>query len=201
MVEATARAGVRLIAYTSVLRADTSRLGVAVDHRETEELIRASGVPFVMLRNGWYTENHLASLPAALAHGSFIGSAGAGRIASAARADYADAAAAVLLAPEGEVSGRVFELAGDAAHTLSDLAAEVSRQSGQAIAYTDLPQADYEAALLGAGLPAPLARLLADSDAAAADGALFDDGHALSRLIGHPTAPLSAGVAEALARR
>ena len=197
VVDAAREAGVSLIAYTSVLHADRSPLGLAEDHRQTEALLAASGVPYVLLRNGWYTENYMASLPAALAHGALIGAAGEGRIASAARADYAAAAAAVLLSAEDQV-GRTYELAGDEAYTLAALAAEVSRQTGREIAYHDLPQADYQAALLGAGLPAGLAALLADSDAAAAKGALFDDGGDLRRLLGRPTTPWTESVRQAL---
>ena len=197
VVDAAREAGVSLIAYTSVLHADRSPLGLAEDHRQTEALLAASGVPYVLLRNGWYTENYMASLPAALAHGALIGAAGEGRIASAARADYAAAAAAVLLSAEDQV-GRTYELAGDEAYTLAALAAEVSRQTGREIAYHDLPQADYQAALLGAGLPAGLAALLADSDAAAAKGALFDDGGDLRRLLGRPMTPWTESVRQAL---
>jgi len=159
-------------------------------------LLRASGVPHVLLRNGWYTENYLASVPAALQHGAFIGCAGQGRIASAARADYAAAAAAVLLAPDQ--AGRVYELAGDEAYTLAELAAELSRQTGKPTPYVDLPEAEYKAALLGAGLPEPLAGVIADSDTGASRGGLFDDGHQLSRLIGRPTTALGALMAAAL---
>ena len=197
VVDAAREAGVSLTAYTSVLHADRSPLGLAEDHRQTEALLAGSGVPYVLLCNGWYTENYMASLPAALAHGALIGAAGEGRIASAARADYAAAAAAVLLSAEDQV-GRTYELAGDEAYTLAALAAEVSRQTGREIAYHDLPQADYQAALLGAGLPAGLAALLADSDAAAAKGALFDDGGDLRRLLGRPTTPWTESVRQAL---
>ncbi len=197
VVEAARAAGVSLLAYTSVLHADRSPLGLAEDHRQTEALLAASGVPHVLLRNGWYTENYMASLPAALAHGALLGAAGEGRIASAARADYAAAAAAVLVSDEDQ-AGRTYELAGDHAYTLAELAAEVSRQTGREIAYLDLPEAEYKAALLGAGLPPGLAALLADSDAAAAKGALFDDGGDLSCLIGRSTTSWTESVRQAL---
>ncbi len=197
VVDAAKEAGIKLVAYTSLLHADRSPLGLAEDHRQTEALLAASGVPTVVLRNGWYTENYMASLPAALAHGAVLGAAGEGRIASAACADYAAAAAAVLTAG-GDQAGRIHELAGDTAYTLAELAAEVSRQANRGIAYKDLPQAEYEAALLGAGLPPFLAALLADSDAGAAKGALFDGGGDLRRLIGRPTTPLAASVGAAL---
>lgn len=197
VVDAAQAAGVGLLAYTSVLRADTSPLGLAQDHVETEALIRASGLPWVFLRNGWYTDNHTASLPAILAHGAVLGAAGDGRFSTAARADYAAAAAEVLLAAHPE--GQTLELAGDTAYTLADLAAEIARQTGKAIAYHDLPQADFAAALTAAGLPGAFADLLADSDAGAKQGGLFDAGHQLSRLIGRPTTPLAETVRRALA--
>ncbi|MEG6504270.1 SDR family oxidoreductase [Nitratidesulfovibrio sp. 1201_IL3209] len=196
VIEAAKRAGVGLVAYTSILHADTTPLGLGAEHRETEALLRASGLPHVILRNGWYTENYLASLPGALQHGAFVGCAGDGRIASAARADYAAAAVAVLTG-EGH-AGKVYELAGDTAYTLAELAAEVSRRTGRQIGYTDLPQAEFRAVLAGAGLPGPVADLLADSDAGASRGGLFDEGHQLSALIGRPTTPLSALVEAAL---
>lgn len=198
VVEAAVAAGVELLAYTSVLHADASPLGVAEEHRQTEALIRASGLPYAILRNGWYTENYLMGLPDAVARGSLFGGAGEGRIASAARADYAAAAAAVLTAPDA--AGRTSELAGDEAYSLAELAAEAAKRSGRAVAYVDLPEVEYRQALVGAGLPEPLAELIAQSDACARDGALFDDGRQLSRLIGRPTTPLATSIAAALGR-
>ena len=197
VLQAAQAAGVAQLVYTSLLRADTTPLGLGAEHAATEAAIRASGLRHVILRNGWYTENYLASVPPALQHGAFIGSAGEGRIASATRADYAAAAAAVLTQPIGE--NRTYELAGDTAYTLVDLVAELNAQTGQAVAYVNLPQAEFEAALNGAGLPAPLSALLADSDVGAAQGGLFDDGHQLSALIGRPTTPLAQALAAALA--
>ena len=196
-IDAARRAGVSLLAYTSLLHADTSPLGLAGEHVATEAWLAQSGVPFVLLRNGWYTENYLASIPPALQHGAFIGSAGEGRIASAARADYAEAAAVVLTTP-GQ-SGKVYELAGDEAYTLAEFSAELSSQSGKAIPYVDLPENDYKAALIGAGLPEPIAGLLADSDSGAAKGGLFDDTRQLGTLIGRPTTPLAVSMRAALA--
>ncbi|WP_349970832.1 SDR family oxidoreductase [Pseudomonas caspiana] len=199
VIDAAKRANVKLLAYTSVLHADTSLLGLAEEHRQTEAALQRSGVPFVLLRNGWYTENYTAGVPAALEHGAVFGSAAEGRISSAARADYADAAVAVLTSTEDQ-AGRVHELAGDDAYTLSVFAAEISKQTGKTVPYTDLPQADFKAALMQAGLPDFVAELLSDSDAAAAKGALFDDSRQLSALIGRPTTPLAITVAQALKR-
>lgn len=199
VIDAAKRAGVKLLAYTSVLHADTSTLGLAAEHRETEDYLRGSGLPFVLLRNGWYHENYTASVPPALAHGAHVGSANEGRISSAARADYAAAAAAVLTASDSQ-AGKVYELAGDESYTLKDFAALIAKQSGQPVVYTNLPEADFKAALIGAGLPEPIAELLANSDAAAAKGALFDDSHQLSKLIGRATTPLAASVAASLAK-
>jgi len=199
VIAAARRASVRFMAYTSVLHADRSVLGLAEDHRQTEAAIRESGVPFAVLRNGWYTENYTGSIGAALAHGAVAGSAGDGRISSAARRDFAAGAAAVMLGSQ-EAKERIYELAGDSAYSLTEYAAELSRQSGKDIPYRNLPQDTYQGVLLGAGLPEPVARLIADSDAAAAGGALFDDGRQLSRLIGRPTTSLSESIAEALGK-
>ncbi|HEX5363962.1 MAG TPA: SDR family oxidoreductase [Gallionella sp.] len=196
VIDAAKRAGVRLLAYTSVLHADTSILGLADEHRETEAVIRSSGVPFVLLRNGWYTENYAAGIPTALSLGAVYGCAGNGRISSAARADYAEAAAVVLTS--GNQTGKTYELAGDSAYTLSEFAAEISRQAGRAISYVNFPEAEYKKALLGAGLPELFAELLANSDTGVSRGALFDEGHQLGKLIGRPTTPLATIVKAAL---
>ena len=196
VIDAAARANVGLLAYTSVLHADTSTLSLAAEHRETEDAVRAAGVPYTLLRNGWYIENYTVSLGGAVAHGALAGGAGEGRIAAAARADYAEAAAAVL-AKDGAVE-QIYELAGDQAFTLAELAAEVSRQTGKDIPFHNLPQQEYVELLLSLGLPAPLAELIADSDAQAAKGALFDDSKTMGKLIGRPTISLAAAVKAAL---
>ncbi|WP_260600060.1 SDR family oxidoreductase [Sphingomonas endolithica] len=189
VIRAVKNAGVGLLAYTSMLRADTSTAKLAIEHNQTEQAIRASGTPWVMLRNAWYTENHLLSLDAALAHGAFVGAAKNGFFSSAARIDYAVAAAGALTGEDQ--AGKVYELAGDDSFTLGELAAEVARQSGKAVVYNDMSEADYKALLVSVGLPEPLADMLADADARVADdGVLFDGGRAMSTLIGRPTIPM-----------
>ncbi|MCB4358271.1 SDR family oxidoreductase [Quatrionicoccus australiensis] len=197
VIEAATAAGVGLLAYTSILHADSSPLPLAAEHQETEALIRASGLPAVILRNGWYTENYLAGIPTALQYGVVLGSAGAGRIASAARTDYAAAAAAVLT--RDDQAGHIYELAGDESYTLAELAAEIAKQSGQAVNYQNLPESEFKAALLGAGLPDFLVTLLAESDVGASKGGLFDDSRQLSQLIGRSTTSLANMVAAQLA--
>ncbi|MGA4666480.1 SDR family oxidoreductase [Enterobacter ludwigii] len=192
VINAAKAAGVKFIAYTSLLHADKSPLGLHVEHVATEKALAESGIPYALLRNGWYTENYLASAPPALEHGVFIGAAGEGKIASATRADYA-AAAAKVISGDGH-AGNVYELAGDHAWTLSGLAAELSKQSGKNVAYQNMSEADFAAALKGVGLPAGLADMLADSDVGASKGGLFDDSHTLSKLIGRPTTPLSESI-------
>ncbi len=192
VINAAKAAGVSFIAYTSLLHADTSPLGLAAEHIETEKLLAASGIPYALLRNGWYSENYLASAPPALEHGVFIGAAGDGKIASATREDYA-AAAAKVISEDGH-AGKVYELAGDQAWTLSELAAELSAQSGKNVVYQNLSEADYAAALRGVGLSDAFASLLANSDTGASKGGLFDDSHTLSKLIGRPTTPIAASI-------
>lgn len=192
VINAAKAAGVKFIAYTSLLHADKSPLDLHVEHVDTENMLAASGFPFALLRNGWYTENYLASAPPAIEHGVFIGAAGDGKIASATRADYA-AAAARVISEEGH-AGKVYELAGDYAWTLSELAAELSKQSGKSVRYQNLSEADFATALKGVGLPAGLADMLADSDVGASKGGLFDDSRTLSMLIQRPTTPLSESV-------
>ena len=200
VVDAAKAVGVKLLGYTSILRADTTPMGLAVEHLATEEYIRASGVPFVFLRNGWYTENYTGSIAAALQHGVVLGAARAGRISAAARADYAAAAATVFASDAKSQQGKIYELAGDTAFTMPEYVAEVSKQSGKTVTYQDLPENEYRAALLGFGLPEPVAAMLAESDAKAAGDSLYDTGRQLSKLIGRPTTALSKTVAAALAR-
>jgi NAD(P)H dehydrogenase (quinone) len=197
VIEAAVSARVRHLVYTSVLHADTSPLSLAEEHRQTEQLIHASGIAYTILRNGWYMENHLASAKAAVGAGALIGCAGEGRIAGATREDYAEAAAAVLTGAGH--AGKTYELGGDEPYTLAQVAAEISRQAGKDVPYRNLSQADYAAALEGFGLPGWLAQALASWDADASRGALLDDSRGLSALIGRPTTPLSAAVASALA--
>lgn len=196
VIEAARSTGVKLLAYTSLLRADTSTLGLASEHRDTEQALAESGLPHVILRNGWYNENYTASVAPAVEHGAILGSARDGRISSAARADYAEAAAAVLT--RDDQAGKVYELAGDDSYTLAELAAEVAQQSGKAVVYNDLPQAQYQEALVSVGLPVELAAMLADSDACAAEGDLYDTSRQLSQLLGRPTTPIAQSVSTAL---
>jgi NAD(P)H dehydrogenase (quinone) len=196
VIAAAKATGVKLIAYTSLLRADTSPISLGVEHRETEAALKASGVAYVILRNGWYVENYMGAIPGALASGAYIGSAGDGKISAASRADYAEAAA-VVLTSEGHAN-KTYELAGDMAFTLTDLAAELSRQSGKTIPYKDLPQAEYAKILASFGLPPIWADGLAAWSFDTTKGALFDDGHQLSKLIGRPTTTLREAISVAL---
>jgi len=155
VIDAAVAANVKLLVYTSILRADTSSLSLATEHLATEKAIEASGLPFVILRNGWYLENHTEWLTPALQYGAILGAAKEGKFASAARADYA-AAGAVVLTTQGH-ENKVYELAGDESFTLSELAAEVSEVAKTTVVYQDLPQKEYEKALLKFGLPMPIA--------------------------------------------
>ena len=196
VVRAAKQAGVELLAYTSILRADASGLLLAGEHKETETLIRDSGLTYTLLRNGWYFENYGGTVKQALARGVILGSAGDGRVSAAARADYADAAAAVLTG--GVDANRVYELAGDGGLTYSELAAEVARQSGREVVYEDLPADAYAQALVGFGLPEPLALALADADLGIKRGELFEEGGDLRALINRPTTTLAEAVAQVL---
>lgn len=196
VIAAAKAAGVRHIVYTSLLKAPHSTLGLAAEHVETEKLLAASGIGHTVLRNGWYTENYAMGLPAALEHNALIGAAKDGQISAAARQDYAEAAAAVLL--DAGLQGKTYELSGDESFTLAELAATLSAQVGKEVPYIDMPEADYAAALSGAGLPADLVGFLAHCDAEAAKGVLFDEDTQLSALIGRPTTPLFKVVAAAI---
>ncbi|WP_037569044.1 SDR family oxidoreductase [Phaeacidiphilus oryzae] len=194
-IDAALTAGVSLIAYTSMTRADSAHTVLAGTHRATEEYLREREAPAVALRNSWYLENYTAQLPSALQHGAFLGAAGDGRVSAASRADYAEAAA-VVLTTEGH-TGAVYELGGDQAFTLAELAATASAVTGASLGYTDLPGDMFAEALAGAGVPAELARILADADLGLSRGELFTDSGDLRRLIGRPTTTLAEALAAA----
>ncbi|TNF27774.1 MAG: SDR family oxidoreductase [Deltaproteobacteria bacterium] len=196
VIDAARAAKVARLAYTSILGGPAADFDLAREHQATEELILESGLAYTFLRNGWYTENYTAQLPVQLAHGVF-GATRDGRIGAAPRADYAAAAVAVLTGAGHE--GRAYELSGDPGFTLTEYAAEVSRQTGKPVAHVDLPPEAYREVLLGAGVPAPFAAILADVDVAVSKGLLAGGSGELSRLIGRPTTPLADAIAAALA--
>lgn len=196
VIEAAVRAGVELVAYTSIVRADSSPLGLAAEHKATEEALAASGLPHVLLRNSWYVENYTAQVPVHLEHGVVLGAAGDGRVSAATRADLAEAAATVV-AEDGH-AGQVYELGGDSAFTLEQYAAELSARAGTPVVYRDLPVADYAAALVDAGLPEPFAEVLATSDDGLKQGGLLVETGDLSRLLGRPTTTLADALEAAL---
>ena len=192
VVDAAKEAGVALLAYTSIAHADTSDLMLAGEHRETERMIRDSGVPYVFLRNSWYLENYDVR---GAAQNGLYGAAGDGRISAATRADLAEAAAAALVAGE---PNRVYELGGPG-FTLAELAAEISAAAGREVTYTDLSPEKYTEFLVGVGVPAEFAAVLADSDRGAAQGALYTSAADLEALLGRPATPVSDVVRAALA--
>lgn len=197
VIDAARYAGVRLVAYTSLLHADRSPLGLADVHRQTEAYLKLSGLPFVLLRHGWYTENHVASIRPALEHAAVMGSAGEGRFSSATRAELAEADA-IVLTSAGQ-AGRVHELAGDESYSLADLAAAISAASGKPVAYKDMLKPDFKAVLTRMGLPESLAELIADADLAAFNGGLEDNSRQLSALLDRPTASWREVVRQAVA--
>lgn len=196
VVDAAREAAVDLIAYTSLLRADTSSMLLAADHVATERLIVDSGLPHVFLRNGWYLENYTEQIPTAREHQAILGSAGTGLVSAATRADYA-AAAAVVLTQDGPVN-HAYELGGDTAFTLPEYAATLSRLTGEDIAYVDQPAADYQAFLTSVGVPEAMAVILADADVSITRGALVEESGELGRLIGRPTTGLTEAIRAAL---
>jgi NAD(P)H dehydrogenase (quinone) len=196
VIEAAKKAGIKWLVYTSILHADSTTINLAGEHLETEKLLKDSGIDYTILRNGWYTENYTGSIDGALAGGAFIGSAGTGKISSAARADYAEAAAIVL--SDVNYKGKVFELAGDNAYTLSDLAAEISNQKNRTIPYKNLPEAEYAKILESFNIPKGFADAIASWDVSASKGDLFDNSRQLSKLIGRPATTMAESVKSAL---
>ncbi|MEE2523523.1 SDR family oxidoreductase [Pseudarthrobacter sp. J75] len=194
VIEAAKAEGVELLAYTSIANAGTTGMKLAAEHHATEELLKESGVPFALLRNSWYLENYTAQIPTYLEYG-VSGSAGEGRVSAATRADYAEAAAAVLVS-EGQ-AGKVYELGGEA-FSLSGLAAEVGAAAGKEVSYHDLPAEDFAKLLEGAGVPGPFAEILADSDLGIARGDLLVSGSDLATLLGRPATSMQQAVRESV---
>lgn len=189
VIDAAKAQGVSLLAYTSLLKADVNPMLLAAEHKATEQAIREAGIPAVILRNGWYTENYTDAVQNNIASGIMMGTAAAGKLHTASRQDYAEAAVAVLLAEQPQ-AGKVYELAGDHGFTLAEFAATVSRLAGKAVHYNNISQAEYTDFLCQIGLPHGFAAILADSEAQAAKGFLADDSQTLSKLIGRPTTTL-----------
>jgi NAD(P)H dehydrogenase (quinone) len=197
VIEAAKAEGVELVAYTSIANADTTGMKLAAEHQATEAVLKDSGVPFAILRNSWYLENYTDQLPGTLAQGALAGSAGEGKVSAASRADYAEAAAAVLVAENQ--AGKIYELGGDHAFTLAELAQEISAAASKPVTYQDLPAEDYAGLLAGFGVPQPFADILADSDLGIARGDLLVSGSDLRELIGRPTTPMPTAVRLAVA--
>lgn len=196
VINAAKEAGVARLAYTGVLGGPNADFKLAAEHKDTEQAILDSGLTYTFLRNGWYNENYTAQIPVQLEHG-VVGATAGGKVGSATRADYAAAAAAVLTGEGHE--NKAYELSGDTAWTLAEYAAELSRQSGKEVAHSDVPGDVLKSILTGAGLPEPLADILADVDVSAVSRGLLEGGSGdLSRLIGRPTTPISDSIAEAL---
>jgi len=197
VITAAEEAGVDLLAYTSVVQADQTGMLLAADHLATEKALADSGLPHVLLRNGWYLENYTDRIATFVEHGAVLGSAGDGQISAATRAEYAEAAAVVLLSDDQ--AGRIYELGGDVAFTLTELAQTVAEATGRSVEYRDLPAGDYTQVLVGAGLPEPYAAILADSDLGIARGDLLVTSGDLSRLVGRPPVTLHDAVHAAAA--
>ena len=185
VIQAAQQSKVPYIAYTSLLNADTSALGLSQEHRETEALIKESGLAYTFLRNNWYTENYLAGLSHAIESGTLYGAANDGKISSASRIDYAEAAATVLISDAHE--NKIYELAGSTAFTLQDFANTISEVSGQAVQYKNLTSEQYHQALVQAGLPTGLVDVIVDADVKTQTGAMFSDSKDLEQLIGRKT--------------
>lgn len=195
VIDAAAKAGVSYIAYTSILDAENTPIGLGAEHKATEEALAKSGIPHDLLRMGWYSENYVGSLAPQVGAGVITGAQGAGRISSAPRADLAAGAAEVLVNGTG---GEIYNLAGDESWTMEDFAAEVSRQSGKEVRYQDMSEGDYAKSLEAVGLPDFIAAVVANSAFATSKDALHDDSRTLSRLIGRPTTPIAETIRQAL---
>mgnify|MGYP002660504943 FL=1 len=196
VIDAAKVAGVPYIAYTSLLRADTSPLGLAQEHRETEKLIQDSGITYTFLRNNWYSENYLAGVAHTIEIGTLFGAAQDGRISSASRIDYAEAAAKVLTSTGHE--NKTYELAGSESFSLSDLATFIGQAVNKDIIYQNLSAEEYTQGLTQAGLPAGLVDVIVDADIQTIQGAMYSDSKDLEQLIGHKTTSIQDAIKAAL---
>jgi len=197
VIDAAERAGVRLLAYTSILQANVNPMQLAIEHRGTEQVLATSTLQYILLRNGWYSENFTGSAQLAIQFGVLRSASRDGRISSAPRNDYAEGAAALILRDDHR-RGHSYELAGSTSFNKREFAELLSRRSGKRVEVQDMTEAEYAAALIQAGLPDAFAKVLADSDARAGEGWLFDDSRTLENAIGRPTVPLEETLALAL---
>jgi len=196
VVEAAKAAGVAFIAYTSLVSAAARAMVIGEEHVATEAMLAQSGLVHTLIRNGWYTENFLANLPQALETGQIFGASGPGRFSPAMRAEYAAVAAIVL---KGGHDREILELGGDDSFNMAEFAQTLSGLSGKAISFVNIPPSALADGMVRAGLPAPVAAVLADADAKAADGLLCTPGQSVSRILGHPTRPYADVLKSALA--
>jgi NAD(P)H dehydrogenase (quinone) len=196
VIDAAKAAGVSRIVYTSAPRADTSELVLAPEHKATEEALRASGITFTILRNGWYIENYLGQLDQYAAAGEIVGAAGDGLVSGATRADFAAAAVAALTQPGHE--NAVYELGGAPAFTMTDLAAALSEATGTTIVYRDVTPDENTAILESVGLDAGTAGFVTALDVATKRGDLYIETGDLQRLLGRDSTPLAEAVAAAV---
>lgn len=195
VIEAAKEAGASYLAYTSVLNAQGSKLALAAEHVLTEKLLENSSLNYDVLRMPWYSENYTGALAPSIEHGAIYGATGTGRLSTASRSDLAGGSVGALLNSPG---GRTYELAGDESWTMAEFAEEVSRQAGKPVAYVNQSESDYARTLEGAGLPPPVANLLASTSYLAGSGELYSDSKDLSTLSGRPTTPISETIAAAL---
>ena len=196
VIDAAKVAGVPYLAYTSLLRADTSPLGLAQEHRETEKLIQDSGLRYTFLRNNWYSENYLAGVAHTIEIRTLFGAAQDGRISSASRIDYAEAAAKVLTSTSHE--NKTYELAGSESFSLSDLATFIGQAVNKDIIYQNLSAEEYTQGLTQAGLPAGLVDVIVDADIQTIQGAMYSDSQDLEQLIGRKTTNIQDAIKAAL---
>ncbi|MET0243429.1 MAG: NmrA family NAD(P)-binding protein, partial [Flavitalea sp.] len=195
-INAAKTAGVKFLAYTSLLRADSTTLVLGPEHLGTENLVKASGIPYAILRHGWYIENYFGGLEHVIENGELVGSAGDGKISAATREDFAEADVAVLIG-EGH-NNKIYELAGDNGFTLAEFAKTLGEVSGKPVSYKNVPVNDFAAALAQGGLPEPVAQFFAGTHVATEKGDLFDESKEISKLAGRPTTSLKAAVQQFL---
>ena len=196
VIEAAKAVGVKLLIYTSISQADRSSNPLAPEHKATEAALKASGLPYVVLRDNWYTENYFDDLRQAKISGVIAAAVGAGKVASASRSDYAEAAARVLVSQGHE--GKIYELTGAKAWDFQELAKTAAELLGRPVIFKNLSAVERHDGLVAVGLPEGVAAFVTSLDLAIEAGTLAAVSDDLERLLGRKPRSLKEGLKAAL---
>jgi len=186
-VEAAQRAGVGFIAYTSLANAMESPIFLAPTHRETEEAIRKTGIPYAFLRNNWYLENEISSIQGVIARAPWVTSAGSGKVGWALQQEYAEAAAAVLTGSGHE--NKIYELSGKLL-TQEELVSALGAVLGKEVPVQQVDDSAYAEIMKNAGVPDFVIPMLVGIQEGIRSGALEVESSDFEKLLGRPLTPI-----------